>query len=74
MCYLSYKVCPLYVQVAPPSRLFLSDCYALPSRLKLPHHHQCDVFVGPDLGPNCLHKLSADDIRRDKDLSHKRAA
>ena len=21
-----------------------------------------DVFVGPDLGPNCLQKLSADDI------------
>ena len=25
---------------------------------------QARHFVGPDLGPNCLQKLSADDIRR----------
>ena len=25
---------------------------------------QADGFVGPDLGPNCLQKLSADDTRR----------
>ena len=27
-----------------------------------PDHARC--FIGPDLGPNCLQKLSADDTRR----------
>ena len=25
---------------------------------------QADIFVGPDLGPNCLKRLSADDTSR----------
>ena len=28
---------------------------------------QAQHFVGPDLAPNCLHRLSADDISRNRD-------
>ena len=28
---------------------------------------QARHFVGPDLAPNCLHRLSADDISRNRD-------
>ena len=30
---------------------------------------QARHFVGPDLGPNCLQRLSADDTGSDKELS-----
>ena len=35
---------------------------------------QARHFVGPDLGPNCLQKLSADDIRRQKVNHYTRSA
>ena len=32
---------------------------------------QAQHFVGLDLGPNCLQKLSADDTRRQRDIKEK---
>ena len=31
---------------------------------------QARHFVGPDLGPNCLHRLSADDFSRQRVNTH----
>ena len=30
------------------------------------HSLDLDLFVGPDLGPNCLHRLSADGTSRQR--------
>ena len=43
------------------NQLFQKNLSGIPSECKSLDPDQVQCFVGPDLGPNCLQRLSADD-------------